>query len=161
MQVIACTAAFHFGYIEQGGSSLYAALIQKVTNDEVVRILASIGAAESWHFATWQDDAGNAANTPVAPVTDPETGLTIPNLDADPRGALVQPNLIFPTPCEFISPKLPHCAVVRPSRDRDAGGVATIKSFTDDNLFRGQSAGFFKAVMQLAREADAAERKLH
>ena len=161
MQVIACTAAFHFGYIEQGGSSLYAALIQKVTNDEVVRILASIGAAESWHFATWQDDAGNAANTPVAPVTDPETGLTIPNLDADPRGALVQPNLIFPTPCEFISPKLPHCAVVRPSRDRDAGGVATIKSFTDDNLFLGQSAGFFKTVMKLAREADAAERKLH
>ena len=160
MQVIACTAAFHFGYIEQGGSSLYAALVQKVTSDEVVRILASIGAAESWHFATWQDDAGNAANAPVAPVTDPETGLTIPNLDADPRGARVQPNLIFPTPCEFISPRLPRCAVVRSSLDRNAGGVATIKSFTADRLFEGQSSKFFETVHKLAREADAAERKL-
>ena len=160
MQVIACTAAFHFGYIEQGGSSLYATLIQKVTNDQVVRILASIGAAESWHFATWQDDAGNAANVPVAPVTDPVTGLTIPNLDADPRGALVQANLIFPTPSEFISRKLPHCAIVRPTLDKNGGARATIKSFTDDNLFLGQSAGFFKAVNALAKEADAAKRRV-
>src|SRR3984885_11045054 len=29
MQVIACTAAFHFGYIEQGGSSLYSTLAEK------------------------------------------------------------------------------------------------------------------------------------
>jgi hypothetical protein len=29
IQVIANTAAFHFGYIEQGGSSLYAALSQR------------------------------------------------------------------------------------------------------------------------------------
>ena len=69
----------------------------------------------------------------------PVTGLTIPNLDADPRGALVQANLIFPTPCEFISPKLPRCAIVRPTLDRNAGGQATIKSFTQDGLFKGQS----------------------
>jgi hypothetical protein len=31
IQVIANAAAFHFGYIEQGGSSLYAALSQKVS----------------------------------------------------------------------------------------------------------------------------------
>ncbi len=160
MQVIACTAAFHFGYIEQGGSSLYATLAEKVTSFEALRIVSSIGPTEAMHFATWQDDAGNAANTPVAPVTDPVTGLTIPNLDDDPRGALVQDNLIFPTPCEFISPKLPHCAIVRPTLDKNGGARATIKSFTDDNLFLGQSAGFFKAVNELAKEADAAERKL-
>jgi Ferritin-like domain len=159
MQVIACTAAFHFGYIEQGGSSLYPTLAEKVTSPEVLRILSSIGPAEAMHFATWQDDAGNAANTPVAPVTDPVTGLTIPNLDADPRGALVQANLIFPTPAEFLSPKLPHCAVVRPTLDRNGGAVATIKSFTADRLFEGQSAAFFRTVMELARRADAAQRR--
>jgi hypothetical protein len=159
MQVIACTAAFHFGYIEQGGSSLYPTLAEKVTSPEVLRIVSSIGPAEAMHFATWQDDAGNAANAPVAPVTDPVTGLTIPNLDADPRGALVQANLIFPTPAEFISPKLPHCAVVRPTLDRNGGAVATIKSFTADRLFEGQSAAFFRTVMELARQADAAQRR--
>jgi hypothetical protein len=156
MQVIACTAAFHFGYIEQGGSSLYATLINKASSAEVVRIMASIGGSESQHFATWSDDASNAANDPVAPVTDPVTGLTIPNLAADPRGALVQPNLIFPTPCEFISRALPHCAIVRPTLVRDGGAVATIKSFTADRLFDGQSTRFFRTVMDLAREADAA-----
>jgi len=160
MQVIACTAAFHFGYIEQGGSSLYATLAEKVTSLEVLRIVSSIGPAEAMHFATWQDDAGNAANDPVAPVTDPVTGLTIPNLDADPRGALVQANLIFPTPAEFIAPKLPRCAVVRPTLDRNGGAVATIKSFTADRLFEGQSPKFFRTVHELARDADAARRSL-
>jgi len=36
IQVIANTAAFHFGFIEQGGASLYAALSQKVTSLEVL-----------------------------------------------------------------------------------------------------------------------------
>jgi Ferritin-like domain len=159
MQVIACTAAFHFGYIEQGGSSLYATMAEKVTSLEVLRIVSSIGPAEAMHFATWQDDAGNAANAPIAPVTDPVTGLTIPNLDADRRGARVQPNLIFPTPCEFLSPKLPHCAIVRPTLDHDGGAVATIKSFTADGLFQGQPPSFFTTVNEIARKADAARRQ--
>lgn len=43
IQAIANTAAFHFGTIEQGGSTLYSAFVQKATNLEVLRILVSIG----------------------------------------------------------------------------------------------------------------------
>lgn len=160
IQAIACTAAFHFGYIEQGGSSLYSTLAEKVTSLEVLRIVSSIGPAEAMHFATWQDDAGNAANAPVAPVTDPVTGLTIPNLDDHSDEQLFQANLIFPHPCEFISPHLPHCAVVRPTLDRNGGARSTVKSFTADNLFQGQSSGFFKTLHALAVAADAALRRV-
>jgi hypothetical protein len=64
----AFTAGFHFGYIEQGGTSLYATLAQKVTSLEVLRILLSIGGSEIMHFQTWQDKAGNAT-----PLTDFDT----------------------------------------------------------------------------------------
>jgi hypothetical protein len=157
IQVIACTAAFHFGFIESGGTSLYPTLAEKVTDPEVHFVVSSIGPTEAMHFSTWQDDAGNAANAPVAPVTDPVTGLTIPNLDENPDAELFQANLIFPHPCEFISSKLPHCAVVRPTLDSDGGAVAAIKAFTADNLFQGQSAAFFRTVTKLAEEADAAQ----
>jgi hypothetical protein len=57
---IAFTAGFHFAFIEQGGTSLYPALAQHVTNLKVLRILLSIGPSETMHFQTWQDKAGNA-----------------------------------------------------------------------------------------------------
>jgi hypothetical protein len=38
--------------------------------------------------------------------------------------------------------------------------VATIKSFTADLLFQGQSKEFFDTVMDLALAADAARREL-
>ena len=103
MQVIACTAAFHFAFIEQGGSSLYTTLSNQVSSAEVLRIVTSIGGTENQHFATWQDDAGNAAATPIAPVTDPVTGLAIPNLNLRKDKALFATNRIFPHPTEFIS----------------------------------------------------------
>jgi hypothetical protein len=40
---IAFTAGFHFGFIEQAGTSLYATLSQKVTGAEVLKITISIG----------------------------------------------------------------------------------------------------------------------
>jgi len=80
LQAIANTAGFHFAWVEQGGTSLYAGLAQRVRNPEVLRILLSIGGSEIMHFQTWQDKAGNAP-----PLTDPTTGLTFPDLNADAR----------------------------------------------------------------------------
>src|ERR1700730_11589966 len=143
IQVIANTAAFHFGYIEQGGASLYQALSQKASSLEVLKITLGIGGDEVAHFLEWVDFAGNGVQAPVAPVSD--QGLTFPDFFAKPPlqpPSLVQPSLIFPVPCEFISPKLPHCAVIRPSSDRFGGAVATIASFTQDGLFFGQSKKF-------------------
>src|SRR5204862_6930853 len=77
LQAIANTAGFHFAFIEQGGTSLYPALAQRVTHREVLRILLSIGPTETMHFQTWQDKAGNAPA-----LTDPKTGLTFPDLNA-------------------------------------------------------------------------------
>jgi hypothetical protein len=162
IQAIANVAAFHFGYIEQGGSSLYAALSQKVTSLEVLKITLGIGGDEVAHFLEWVDFAGNGVQAPVAPFMDPVSGLSFPDFFANPplQANLVQPSLIFPVPCEFISPALPHCAVIRPSDDRFAGAVAAVASFTQDGLFVGQSARFFQTVSQLAAEADAATREL-
>jgi hypothetical protein len=157
IQVIANTAAFHFGFIEQGGSSLYAALGQKVTSLEVLKITLGIGGDEIAHFLEWVDFAGNGVQAPVAPVSD--GGLTFPNFFVNPGTPQFQPNLIFPVPCEFISSSLPQCAVIRPSDDKIAGAVATIAAFTADGLFQGQSSKFFEVVHKLAEEADAAERE--
>src|SRR5438034_10610034 len=79
LQAIANTAGFHFGFIEQGGTSLYPSLAQRVTNREVLRILLSIGPTETMHFQTWQDKAGNAP-----PLKDPTNGLVFPDLNAAP-----------------------------------------------------------------------------
>jgi hypothetical protein len=160
IQVIANTAAFHFGYIEQGGSSLYQALGQKVSSLEVLKITLGIGGDEVAHFLEWVDFAGNGVQAPVAPVTD--GGLTFPDFFANPPlqpPSLVQPSLIFPVPCEFISPKLPRCAVIRPSSDRFGGAVATIASFTQDGLFFGQQKKFLQVLQQMAEEADSARRE--
>ena len=158
IQVIANTAAFHFGYIEQGGSSLYAALSQKVSSLEVLKITLGIGGDEIAHFLEWVDFSGNGVQPPVAPVSD--QGLTFPNFFTTPGTPLFQPNLIFPVPCEFIRADLPLCAVIRPSDDQCAGAKATIASFTSDGLFVGQTQKFFQVVNQLAEEADAATREI-
>jgi hypothetical protein len=161
IQVIANTAAFHFGYIEQGGSSLYAAMSQKVSDPEVLEITLGIGGDEIAHFLEWVDFAGNAVQQPVAPVTDPTNGQTFPDFFNNPPlqpASLVQPSLIFPVPCEFISPKLPKVAIIRPLTDKFAGAVAAVASLTASGLFTGQSKQFLQTVQKLAEEADAARR---
>jgi hypothetical protein len=158
MQAIANSAGFHFGMIEQGGSSLYTTMSFKVTSLEVLRIVVAIGGVETNHFSLWHDKAGNAVSQPLAGVTDPETGTFFPDLNAS-GGEATQTNLILPEPCEFI-PGLPACSVVRPTLDSLAGARAAVKALTADGLFDGQGNDFFDFIKRLAREADAAERRL-
>jgi len=148
LQAIANTAGFHFAWIEQGGTSLYAALAQRVTHREVLRILLSIGGSEIMHFQTWQDKAGNAP-----PLTDPTTGLTFPDLNAD--GELTQTNLIMPEPTVFLDRKFPVVSIIRPT-EPDGAAMGTVRAFTNDGLFIGQSPEFFAVLNRLARAADAA-----
>src|ERR1700679_2442972 len=160
-QAIANVAAFHFGMIEAGGSSLYAAMSQKVSDPEVLKITLGIGGDEIAHFLEWVDFAGKGVQQPVAPFTDTISGLTFPDFFNNPPlqpASLVQPSLIFPVPCEFISPKLPHVAIIRPLTDRFGGAVATIQSFTADGLFVGQSKEFLDKLMDMAGAAEAARR---
>jgi hypothetical protein len=156
VQAIANTAAFHFGTIEQGGSTLYSAMAQKARNVEVLRIVVSIGGDEVAHFLEWVDFAGNGVQPTVAPFTDPVSGLTFPNFDATVNPSL-QTNLIFPVPCEFISPNLPRCAVIRPTSPKGIA-MGVVSFLTAMNLFDGQPPEFFSVLKALANAADAAQR---
>src|SRR3954471_17540354 len=151
LQAIANTAGFHFAFIEQGGTSLYAALAQRVTRKEVLRILLSIGGSEIMHFQTWQDKAGNAP-----PLTDPVTGLVFPDLNAD--GELLQTNLIMPEPTIFLDRKFPICSIIRPTETTGAA-MGAVNALTANGLFIGQSSDFVTAATALATAADAAERQ--
>jgi hypothetical protein len=161
IQAIANVAAFHFGMIEAGGSSLYAAMSQKVSDPEVLQITLGIGGDEIAHFLEWVDFAGNGVQQPVAPFTDTISGLSFPDFFNNPPlqpPTLVQPSLIFPVPCEFISPNLPHVSIIRPLTDKFAGAVSAVASLTADGLFVGQSGQFLNTLRALAFEADAAFR---
>jgi hypothetical protein len=155
LQAIANTAGFHFPTIEQGGTTLYPAMAQRASSVEVLRILISIGPVETAHFQTWHDKAGNAP-----PLTDPVSGLVFPDLNSPPFGGeLFQTNLIMPEPCQFLSPDLPVCSIIRPTNtDGIAMGVVTF--LTAMGLFIGQSKEFFQLLNELAANADAAQRQL-
>ena len=156
IQAIANVAAFHFGQIEQGGSSLYAAMSQKVTDPEVLEITLGIGGDEIAHFLEWVDFSGNGVQAPVAPFTDSISGLSFPNFFS-PLNRLIQPSLIFPVPCEF-RPNLPHVSIIRPLTDEFAGATAAVAGLTASGLFIGQSSEFFDTLSALAEAADAAQR---
>jgi len=153
IQAIANTAGFHFAFIEQGGTSLYAAMAQKVTSLEVLRIVLSIGGTEVMHFQTWHDKAGNAK-----PLTD--GALVFPDLTNDiPQPESLQSNLIMPEPTVFLSKKFPLCSIIRPTA-RKGIAMGAVNALTKDGLFIGQTPDFFEFLADLAHEADEAEREL-
>ncbi len=154
LQAIANTAGFHFGFIEQAGTSLYATLSQKVTSAEVLKITISIGGSEIMHFQVWHDKAGNAT-----PLTD--DGITFVDLTKNQPETL-QANLIMPEPCDFISTGLPQCAIIRPTSPGQLDARGAINGFIADGLFIGQqrSKEFLDLIIDMAEEADAARREL-
>jgi hypothetical protein len=172
LQAIASTAGFHFGFIEQGGTSLYPTLAQKVTNLEVLRVLLSIGPSETMHFQVWHDKAGNAPNItdgdlsfpPLNSGIDPSTGATGSIGGSETVADLFQTNLIMPEPTFFLESKFGPVAIIRPTSEAGGGGaVAAVKSFVDDGLFidpaTNKNTGIVVTLMQLAEEADDARRR--
>lgn len=173
IQAIANIASIHFAFIEQGGSSLYPILAMKANDPEVLRILLSIGGVEIDHFSLWHDKMGNAFSGTLAGLSDPVTGLTfldfnnpanqhngqLSTADQKAGSQMFQTNLILPEPCQFLNPSLPACSVIRPTLSQNGGPIAAIKSFIDDRLFVGQPQAFLEQLMDLASEAEAAQRK--
>jgi hypothetical protein len=167
INAIAFTAGFHFVFIEQGGTSLYPSLAQRVTDPEVLRILLSIGPTETMHFQTWQDKAGNANTNPNGPpanppltVFDPVNNSTVTFVDLHfNQTELLQANLIMPEPCPFLSrTKFPICSIIRPTATKGAA-MGAVNALTADGLFIGQTDEFKELVTDLAADADRAERE--
>src|SRR5438067_6490937 len=155
VQAMANTAAFHFPTIEQGGNSLYPSLAQRATSVEALRILISIGPTETMHFQTWSDKAGNA---PALTAIDPVTGVSVTFPDLEVDNQLFNKSLIMPEPCPFLSPTLPRCSIIRPTKT-DGIAMGVVQFLTDMGLFIGQSPAFFSYMTRLAQEADAARRE--
>jgi hypothetical protein len=171
LQAIAFTAGFHFAFIEQGGTSLYPTLAQKVTNLEVLRVLLSIGPSEAMHFQTWQDKAGNAL-----PISDTDTGFpgstgatvtftTLAQAQGETvpeslNGDTLQANLIMPEPTHFLDESFGPVSIARPTSTKNSGAVASVQSFVDDGLFIGQPKEFFDVLFDLANKADDAKRDI-
>ena len=108
------------------------------------------------HFQTWQDKAGNATPlTDFDPVNN--SSVTFGDLTTGQTETL-QANLIMPEPCEFISPQLPPCAIIRPTGPGQLDAVGAINSFITDGLFVGQPKAFTDMLLTMAAEADAARR---
>ena len=146
IQAIANTAAFHFGMIEQGGTSLYPVMSLKATSLVTLRIVTNIGPTEAMHFLLWNEKAGGI------PAVDSGDGLVF---TAPP-----QPAKIFPTPCTFLRTDLPLNSVVRPTSPALNGPIAVAKFLRQTGLFFGQSDDFFKALNKLAADAEAAQRQI-
>jgi len=167
LQAIANTAGFHFAFIEQGGTSLYPTLAQKVTNLEVLRVLLSIGGSEIMHFQTWQDKAGNAPH-----ITDGDLSFPDLNSGVDPNAGgastpanadLFQTNLIMPEPTFFLHQKLGPVSIIRPTGEPAGGAMGAVQSFVDDGLFldpaTNKNTGIVAVLRRLAEEADEARRR--
>src|SRR5262252_3573875 len=162
IKAIAFTAGFHFAFIEQGGTSLYPSLAQRVSDREALRVVLSIGPSEAMHFQVWHDKAGNAnTGNPPLTVVDPINNSTVTFVDLtvptgnDAVDELLEANLIMPEPCPFLNRSFPICSIVRPTETNGAA-MGALKALTADGLFIGQTGEFAQLLTDLARDADQA-----
>lgn len=151
LQTIAHSAAFHFAAIEQGGGSLYTNLLNRVRSPQAIRILASIGPTEIYHFASFHKSLEGLFGW------DSGDGLLFPDLKANTNLS----QAIFPEPTQFFNPKLPLVSVIRPANTANAGALAAATGLVQSGLFAGQSQAFFDAVVALATAADEANTRYH
>jgi hypothetical protein len=167
IKAIAFTAGFHFAFIEQGGTSLYPELAQRVTNSEVLRILLSIGPTETMHFQTWQDKGGNANTNPNGPpgnkpftVFDKVNNSTVTFFDLHfGQPETLQANLIMPEPCPFLNRTFPKCSIIRSTETKGAA-MGAANALAGDGLFEDQTnKDFFTLILDLAADADRAKRE--
>src|SRR5262249_8974382 len=94
VQAIANTAGFHFAFIEQGGSSLYAAMAQKVTSPGSV--------ANRSEYRSHRDGAlSNVARQGGKHSTRDRWGFGLSRSEQSFSGEAVAKNLIMPEPCKF------------------------------------------------------------
>ncbi len=150
VKTAAMSAAFHFATIEQGGASLYASLMQKVTSLDVLLILASIGPVEFYQFAAFHKSLEN-----ITGLKSKNGSPEFPNLKKDDRLS----QAILPEPSNFLRPGLPLASVLHPSSTKHAGAGATATALVKSGLFEGQSSDFLNAVVMMAGAADAAQRQ--
>src|SRR5271156_3349251 len=127
MLSIAQTATFHFAAIEQGGSSLYNSLITKVSNPDVVAILASIGPTEVFHFAIFQTALEGIRSL------EHTNGPDFPDIVNNPNKGQVTPH-----PCTFLAPSFPLCSVIRPRNTNTAGAAAAATGGVKNGFFLGE-----------------------
>src|SRR5580698_9651525 len=107
---------------------------------------------------------GNSVQPPIGGSLPAANGLpAFPNFDASATSPgtvnpLLQTNLIFPVPCEFISADLPHCAVIRPTSAGQIDAMGAVNGLKASGLFIGQPQSFIDALTELAVAADGAKR---
>jgi hypothetical protein len=116
----------------------------------------SIGPTETMHFQTWQDKAGNA--TPLT-VSDPVNNSTVTFTDLHASTAEhLQANLIMPEPTPFLQQHgLPLCSIIRPTQTMGAA-MGAVMALKNDGLFMGQTQEFLNLLLDLATDADQAQR---
>ncbi len=123
----------------------------KATNLNVLRIIAAIGPVEAIHFGVFQ-----SALEGLKAHRSSDGGLSFPEL----TGNRQRSQSVMPAPALFLSHKLPRNSVVRPASTAKAGAVAAATGLVRSNLFAGQPAAFFQAMVSLAQAADAAVRRV-